>query len=158
MMNSQYHANAKHFMAGDRHCCHSLCLGFVILCVCVLASSPLQAETQPLRLANLQGFVLNQTVSPRAQEFVRRFEHQWRTMRVSSLVNLQIVEKPSARWGTQVSIVLADQVVYRTGIHPRTRDWDQLVSSATQRVTIQARQRVQNPDGFHDPDLAPDEF
>jgi len=106
----------------------------------------------------LQGYVLNQTVSPRAQIFVQRFEHEWRSHRVSEFVNLQILEKSSARWGAQVSIVLADRVVYRTGISQRTRDWDRMVSSATQRVAAQARMHLQNPAGYEDPDLAPSEF
>lgn len=133
-------------------------LALAVTLMVVSLASPVRAETGAVGLVSLQGFVLNQTVSPRAQEFVRRFEHQWRGMRIAELVNLQIVERPSARWGTQVSIVLADRVVYRTGIHQRTRDWDRLVSQATQMVAGQARMRVQNPKGFHDPDLAPNEF
>lgn len=141
-----------------------LCLGLLGMFVTPHAlgdvkSSPmtsLQGDT--LQNEIMQGFVLNQTVSPRAQEFVRRFEQQWRGRHVAALVNVQIQERPSARWGTQLSIVLADRVVYRTAIHQRTWDWDSLVAQATQRVASQARMGLRAKGLSDNPDLAPNEF
>ncbi|MDU1297975.1 MAG: CsgE family curli-type amyloid fiber assembly protein, partial [Enterobacter hormaechei] len=72
--------------------------------------------------------------------------------------NLTINERPSARWGSWITITANQDVIYQTFLFPTKRDFDQNVAFALAQ-TEEAINRLQlNKALLSTGDLAKDEF
>lgn len=65
------------------------------------------------RLEHSTGFIIDRTVTNFGAQFVRDFSQAWRTMTNTDAVDLTIVEKPSARWGSTIFVEHNNQAIAR---------------------------------------------
>lgn len=87
----------------------------LLLCLCPALPVSAADEDEPIdsgalaELANgtleqATGFIVDRTITHFGGEFVRQFAQFWRTQPDTASVDLTIVEKPSARWGSTVFV------------------------------------------------------
>ncbi|MGP3590051.1 curli production assembly/transport protein CsgE [Vagococcus sp. WN89Y] len=101
------------------------------------------------------GLLTDHTVSSVGHDFYRAFSDKWES---SWTGNLTINERPSARWGSWITITVNQMVVYQTFLFPIKRDFDQNVQFAVAQ-TQQAIERQQiNQALLSIGDMASDEF
>lgn len=106
----------------------------------------------------LGGIVVSRTVTVGAQEFNEGFLSVWRDLPGSEHYTLTIVERPSARWGSEVWIEYAQRRIFHTRLPTARaisrRTGEQAAENTYQAVLQAERQRKL----IRDADLAPDEF
>lgn len=106
----------------------------------------------------LGGIVVNRSVTVAGQEFTQHFLSAWREHPGSEHLSLTIVERPSARWGSEVWIEYAQRRVFHTRLptmRAALRQAGERAADLTFDTVLQAeRQRKL----IHDADLAPDEI
>ncbi|WLI76994.1 curli production assembly/transport protein CsgE [Kosakonia sp. H02] len=103
----------------------------------------------------IPGLLTDHTVSSVGHDFYRAFSDKWES---SWKGNLTINERPSARWGSWITIAINQQVVYQTFLFPTRRDFTQNVDIALEQ-TQQALERQQiNQALLSIGDLASDEY
>ena len=102
--------------------------------------------------------VTSQSVTVAGHDFCQYFIAAWRDKDGSDRYPLAIRERPSARWGSEVTIEYAQRRVYRTQL-PASRA---AVRAIGEDAAESAYQAVQQADAerqlLQDADLAPDEF
>ncbi|MDX1694966.1 MAG: CsgE family curli-type amyloid fiber assembly protein [Ketobacteraceae bacterium] len=108
--------------------------------------------------APIQGLVINQTESYRAQRFYQAFCLAWHEQRNASQFNVVLEETHSPRYGRQVQVLYDFQVAYiitlpsgNARIHALA---EQAAAEAVQRIQGLALQQAT----YRDPDLATDEI
>ncbi len=105
------------------------------------------------------GVVVDSTVTFIGHEFYSSFVSLWRELESNERYTLQIVERPSARWGSLVWVEYRNQRLFNAFLSPGRRD---SVRSAGQDAARQAYQAAVQADLqrllFHDPDLAAEEY
>jgi len=101
------------------------------------------------------GLLTDHTVSSIGHDFYRAFSDKWESDYPG---NLTINERPSARWGSWITIRVSQDVVYQTFLFPTKRDFDQNVAYALAQ-TEDAINRLQIDKALLGTgDLAKDEF
>ena len=101
------------------------------------------------------GLLTDHTVSSIGHDFYRAFSDKWESDYPG---NLTINERPSARWGSWITIRVNQDVVYQTFLFPTKRDFDQNVAYALAQ-TEDAINRLQIDKALLGTgDLAKDEF
>ena len=73
------------------------------------------------------GLLTDHTVSSVGHEFYRAFSDKWES---SFTGNLTINERPSARWGSWITITVDQDVIYQAFLFPSKRDFDRNVTIA----------------------------
>jgi curli production assembly/transport component CsgE len=104
------------------------------------------------------GVVVDQTVTVVGHEFYQHFAASWRDKEASGRYAITVVERPSARWGSQLWIEYAHRRVFQTFL-PAARANIQAASTeavelAFQNVVDTEVQRLL----FRDPDIGADEI
>lgn len=104
------------------------------------------------------GLVTDQTVTVAGRDFYQYFVAFWRDKPLNERFALTILERPSARWGNQVSIEYLRKRVFETTLPP-SRSYikgisEQAVEIAYNNVVNAETQRLL----FRDQDLGPDEM
>jgi curli production assembly/transport component CsgE len=61
-------------------------------------------ELMGIPLEQATGFIVDRTITNFGAQFVHDFSQAWRTLGATENVDLTIVEKPSARWGSTIFI------------------------------------------------------
>ena len=105
------------------------------------------------------GFLVDRTITNFGATFVREFAHAWRARRIEEPVDLTIIEKPSARWGSLIIIEHRNQPVARLFLYAGRSAT--ITPLAVESVNYLARRVVDNAlldKLFKNPDLAPDEL
>jgi curli production assembly/transport component CsgE len=113
---------------------------------------------RPLSRDTEGGVVTNQTVTVAGQDFYQYFVTAWRDKESSDHYSLAIKERPSARFGSEVSIEFAQRRIYRTYLPPARASIKPISEEAAEsayRSVVEAD--LQNR-LIQDPDLAPDEI
>jgi curli production assembly/transport component CsgE len=89
-------------------------------CWLTLIVVPLVVACPPVHAgaANAFGMTLDQTTTVRGQEFFRRFAEQWRETPYADTAVVVINERPSARMGSQVTIVYRRKPVFQAQLPP----------------------------------------
>ena len=101
------------------------------------------------------GLLTDHTVSSIGHDFYRAFSDKWESEYTG---NLTINERPSARWGSWITITVNQDVIFQTFLFPTKRDFDQNVAFALAQ-TEEAINRLQlNKALLSTGDLAKDEF
>lgn len=101
------------------------------------------------------GLLTDHTVSSVGHDFYRAFSEKWESDYPG---NLTINERPSARWGSWITITVNQDVIFQTFLFPTKRDFDQNVVFALAQ-TEEAINRLQIDKALLSTgDLAKDEF
>ena len=101
------------------------------------------------------GLLTDHTVTSIGHDFYRAFSDKWESDYTG---NLTINERPSARWGSWITITANQDVIYQTFLFPTKRDFDQNVAFALAQ-TEEAINRLQLDKALLSTgDLAKDEF
>lgn len=116
----------------------------------MLAAGNLQAVE-----VEVPGLLTDHTVTSVGHDFYRAFSDKWESYYPG---NLTINERPSARWGSWITITANQDVIYQTFLFPTKRDFDQNVAFALAQ-TEEAINRLQLDKALLSTgDLAKDEF
>lgn len=62
------------------------------------------AETTIGALEKSAGFLVDRTITSFGAEFLREFAQAWRSQMATEGIDLAVIEKPSARWGSTIII------------------------------------------------------
>lgn len=116
----------------------------------MLAAGNLQAVE-----VEVPGLLTDHTVTSVGHDFYRAFSDKWESDYPGNLI---INERPSARWGSWITITANQDVIYQTFLFPTKRDFDQNVAFALAQ-TEEAINRLQLDKALLSTgDLAKDEF
>ena len=139
-----------------------LTLAFAFLCPMV-AAQVLDAP-QPLEAAfgNLErdaGFLVDRTMTNFGAAFVREFAHAWRTHTLVEPVDLTIIEKPSARWGSLIVVEHRNRPVARLFLLAgRSATIAPLAAETANYLSRRLADNALLDKLFKNPDLAPEEL
>lgn len=104
------------------------------------------------------GMVTNQTVTVAGQDFYRYFVFEWHERGMDERFAIAIRERPSARWGTQISIEFAQRRIFQAQL-PTSRAG---IKALSERAAEIAQQKVADAEVerllFRDADIGPDEI
>jgi len=101
------------------------------------------------------GLLTDRTVSSVGHDFYRAFSDKWES---SYTGNLSINERPSARWGSWITITVNQDVVFQTFLFPTKRDFDSNVNAAVAQTHEALDRRQIDQALLSTGDLARDEF
>mgnify|MGYP000896036427 CR=1 FL=1 len=98
------------------------------------------------------GLLTDHTVSSIGHDFYRAFSDKWESEYTG---NLTINERPSARWGSWITITVNQDVIFQTFLFPTKKDFDKIVVFALAQTeeALNRRQILLSTS-----DLARDEF
>nr|WP_318382080.1 curli production assembly/transport protein CsgE [uncultured Enterobacter sp.] len=103
----------------------------------------------------IPGLLTDHTVSSVGHDFYRAFSDKWES---SYTGNLTINERPSARWGSWITITVNQDLVYQTFLFPIKRDFDNNVNIAIAQTQEALSHRQIDQVLLSTGDLAQDEF
>lgn len=101
------------------------------------------------------GLVTDRTVSAIGHDFYRGFSEKWEN---SFRGNITIYERPSARWGSWITIRADQDLLYQTFLFPTRRDFDKNVQYALAQVAEALSRRQIDKALLSTGDLTTDEF
>lgn len=101
------------------------------------------------------GLLTDHTVSSVGHDFYRAFSDKWES---SYTGNLTINERPSARWGSWITITVNQDLVYQTFLFPTKRDFDNNVNIAIAQTEEALNRRQIDQALLSTGDLAKDEY
>ncbi len=121
------------------------------------ASGSIELFNAPLEQAT--GFVVDRTVTNFGAQFVRDFSQAWRALGSTENVDLTIVEKPSARWGSTIFIEHNNHPVARIFLQAgRSAAIKPLAENAARYMATKVADNSLLGLLMRDPDLAGDEL
>ncbi|MFK3661835.1 MAG: curli production assembly/transport protein CsgE [Scandinavium sp.] len=103
----------------------------------------------------IPGIVADHTVSSVGHDFYRAFTDKWAS---TTRENLSINERPSARWGSWITITVNQDIMFQTFLFPIKRDFDKTVDAALQITQENINKRQIDQSLLKTDDLAHDEF
>lgn len=101
------------------------------------------------------GLLTDHTVSSVGHDFYRAFSDKWES---SYTGNITINERPSARWGSWITITVNQDLVYQTFLFPTKRDFDNNVNIAIAQTQEALDRRQIDQVLLSTGDLAKDEY
>lgn len=101
------------------------------------------------------GLLTDHTVSSVGHDFYRAFSDKWES---SYTGNLTINERPSARWGSWITITVNQDLVFQTFLFPTKRDFDNNVNIAIAQTEEALDRRQIDQALLSTGDLAKDEY
>ncbi len=101
------------------------------------------------------GLLTDRTVSSIGHDFYRAFSDKWES---SYTGNLSINERPSARWGSWITITVNQDVIFQVFLFPTKRDFDNNVNVALAQTQEALDRRQIDQALLGTGDLARDEF
>ncbi|WP_435947848.1 curli production assembly/transport protein CsgE [Dryocola sp. BD586] len=124
----------------------ALLLATVLLC----ASGGVRAVE-----VEIPGLLTDHTVSSVGHDFYRAFSDKWES---SFTGNLTINERPSARWGSWITITVDQDVIFQAFLFPTKRDFDRNVDIALAQTNEAIKRRQVDKVLLSTGDLTHDEF
>lgn len=103
----------------------------------------------------IPGLLTDHTVSSVGHDFYRAFSDKWEN---SFTGNLTINERPSARWGSWITITVDQDVIYQAFLFPTKRDFDRNVEVALIQSAEAIKRRQVDKSLLSTGDLTHDEF
>ncbi|WP_455427700.1 curli production assembly/transport protein CsgE [Dryocola sp. LX212] len=103
----------------------------------------------------IPGLLTDHTVSSVGHDFYRAFSDKWES---SFTGNLTINERPSARWGSWITITIDQDVIYQAFLFPTKRDFDRNVEVALIQTDEAIKRRQVDKALLSTGDLTHDEF
>lgn len=92
---------------------HTL-IGLLLLLLSGITHLPAQTEPE----LELNGLVVDRTITINGHEFYRYFNMAYESPFNISQYNLTIHEKPSARWGSRIWIQTDGKILFQAFVHP----------------------------------------
>ena len=96
-------------------------LSWIVAANLFLAAGNLHAAVE----VEVPGLLTDHTVSSIGHDFYRAFSDKWESKYTG---NLTINERPSARWGSWITITVNQDVIFQTFLFPTKRDFDKIVA------------------------------
>jgi curli production assembly/transport component CsgE len=123
----------------------------------LLLASVLVCTSGGVRAAEVEipGLLTDHTVSSVGHDFYRAFSEKWES---SFTGNLTINERPSARWGSWITITVGQDVIYQAFLFPSKRDFDKNVNVALVKTDEAIKRRQIDKALLSTGDLTRDEF
>jgi curli production assembly/transport component CsgE len=110
-------------------------------------------------LEEATGFIVDRTITNFGAMFVREFAQAWRTQIVTGGVDLTIVEKPSARWGSTIFVEHNNHPVARVFLQAgRSATIKPLAMDTARYMAGRVADNALLNMLMADPDLAPEEL
>ncbi|KFC09404.1 CsgE family curli production assembly/transport component [Trabulsiella guamensis ATCC 49490] len=103
----------------------------------------------------IPGLLTDHTVSSVGHDFYRSFSDKWESEYKG---NLTINERPSARWGSWITIAINQDVIFQTFLFPTRRDFENTVGQALAATDEAIKRRQIDQTLLSTKDLAQDEF
>ncbi|EHM47225.1 MAG: curli production assembly/transport protein CsgE [Yokenella regensburgei] len=103
----------------------------------------------------IPGLLTDHTVSPIGHDFYRAFSDKWESEYKG---NLTINERPSARWGSWITISINQDVIFQTFLFPTKQQFDKTVEQALTMTDEAISRRQIDKALLSTKDLAQDEF
>jgi curli production assembly/transport component CsgE len=105
------------------------------------------------------GVVTNSTITFIGQEFYQEFVALWRDKPAVEPFSLTVIERPSAQWGSLITIEYSGRQMYRAFLSPGRREFIKTAArDASQVVYNNVVDAEVQRQLFRDPDMARDEF
>ncbi len=101
------------------------------------------------------GLLTDHTVSSIGHDFYRDFSHKWES---SFNGNITINERPSARWGSWITITLDQEVLFQLFLFPTKREFEKNVDIALAQTQEALQRRQIDKVLLSTGDLTSDEF
>lgn len=101
------------------------------------------------------GLITDHTVTSVGYAFYRDFSDNWEKEYPGTLT---ISERPSARWGSWITIKIEQDIVYQTFLFPNKRSFDKDVAVAIESVSESLSRRTIDKALLNTGDLTADEF
>ncbi|MEW5560135.1 curli production assembly/transport protein CsgE [Enterobacter asburiae] len=121
----------------------------------LLLLAPAVHASRAVGEVEIPGIVADHTVSSVGHDFYRAFTDKWAS---TTRENLSINERPSARWGSWITITVNQDVMFQTFLFPIKRDFDKTVDAALQITQEAINKRQIDQSLLKTDDLAHDEF
>lgn len=108
----------------------------------------------------LDGLVIDRTLTPPGHDFYDHFVATWRDMAAAELrrANLVVTERPSIRSGSVLSIEHNHRIIFRTFLQPRRADMKPLAEKAAQVAQMSIINHARNAALWVNGDLSGDGF
>jgi curli production assembly/transport component CsgE len=103
----------------------------------------------------IPGLLTDHTVSSIGHDFYRSFSDKWES---DYKGNLTINERPSARWGSWITIAINQDVIFQTFLFPTKHDFENTVGQALAATDEAIKRRQIDQTLLSTKDLAQDEF
>ena len=129
-----------------------------LVCLFIVAVSTPCVHAAASDADALGGIVVDRSVTVASQEFTRHFLSAWRELPGSEHYSLTIIERPSARWGSEVWIEYAQRRVFTTRLPTMRAQLRQAGEHAAEAVFDTVMQAERQRKLVRDADLAPDEI
>lgn len=125
--------------------------------LCWLAAANLLLLAPSLHAGEVEipGIVADHTVSSVGHDFYRSFTDKWAS---TTRENISINERPSARWGSWITITVNQDILFQTFLFPIRREFDKTVDAAVQITQEGINKRQIDQTLLKTDDLAHDEF
>lgn len=113
-------------------------------------------QTSALKAAELEvpGLIVTRAVTSVGQKFCRDFSERW----TDDKVNLVITERPSARWGSIMTIRYNQNIVFQTIVSPVVKDYDAVIDQAIEKVQEEIQSQIISQALLQTGDLSKDEY
>lgn len=121
----------------------------------VAAQFLLAAGTTQAVEVEVPGLLTDHTVSSIGHDFYRAFSDKWESEYPG---NLTINERPSARWGSWITITVNQDVIFQTFLFPTKRDFEKTVGFALAQTEDALNRRQIDQTLLSTGDLTHDEF
>ena len=119
----------------------------------------LPLEETTFHLERESGFLVDRTMTNFGATFVREFANAWRARHIDEPVDLTIIEKPSARWGSLIIIEHRNQPVARIFLQAgRSTTIAPLAANSVNYLAKRLADNALLDKLFKNPDLAPEEL
>ncbi len=125
-------------------------LTWLVAAQLLLAASATQAIE-----VEVPGLLTDHTVSSIGHDFYRAFSDKWESDYPG---NLTINERPSARWGSWITITVNQDVIFQTFLFPTKRDFEKTVVFALAQTEDALNRRQIDQTLLSTGDLTHDEF
>ena len=125
-------------------------LTWLVAAQLLLAASATQAIE-----VEVPGLLTDHTVSSIGHDFYRAFSDKWESDYPG---NLTINERPSARWGSWITITVNQDVIFQTFLSPTKRDFEKTVVFALAQTEDALNRRQIDQTLLSTGDLTHDEF
>jgi len=124
----------------------------IVLVISLILTTTIQADVE------LKGLLLNQTRTFAGQAFYVAFVDNWQVLDSQGQYNLVIVERPSARSGSQISVKYGEQVIYQQVLHFNAQKAQRAGQSAATVVFDRVMNEQVEQLFSANPDMAQDEI
>ncbi|WP_037378022.1 curli production assembly/transport protein CsgE [Serratia sp. M24T3] len=128
----------------------------VVFLFFIISSFSLQAAESPIgKDIKDPGLITDHTVSSVGHDFYRMFADRWERNYPETIT---ISERPSARWGSWITIKVGQDLLYQTLLFPTRRNFGKEVDTALQGVGEALSRRQIDKKLLGTGDLSGDEF